>query len=187
MRESRYVRPSFDCVFRAEVVPLRGYLYRRLGNADADDLAAETFAIAFRNWDKFDREKPVRPWLYGIATNLLRHHRRREQRMLRAYARSVSPTVSQDDCGIEPVDAEARRAALAAALAELRPAERDVLLLCAWAELSDGGIATALSAPIGTVKSRLHRARGHLRNRLAGDGQVEADMAIATLKETTDE
>ena len=54
-----------------------------------------------------------------------------------------------------------------------RPREREILLLHAWADLSDGEIAQALSVPVGTVKSGLHRARARLRNRLTRDGQEE--------------
>lgn len=184
-RESSYVGPLFDDVFRAELAPLRGYLYRRVGSPAAEDLAAETFAIAFRSWGKLDPERPVRPWLYGIATNLLRHHRRKELRMLRAYARTgVDPITSQDESSDDRLDALAQRSPLAAAVADLRSDEREVLLLHAWAGLSDNEIAAALSVPVGTVKSRLHRGREHLRNHLAGIGQIEADPPTM-VKEST--
>ena len=150
---------------RAEFAPLRGYLYRRLGSSIAEDLAAEAFAIAYRRWNDFDQSRPVRPWLYGIAANLVRHHWRKERRMLRAYARTgLDPVVQEDDLGTERLDAEARQRVLAAALAKLRPVEREILLLHAWAELSDAEIAEALSLPLGTVKSRLHRGRERMRD-----------------------
>jgi RNA polymerase sigma-70 factor (ECF subfamily) len=118
----------------------------------------------------------VRPWLLGIATNLVKHYWRKERRMLRAYARTgVDPVFSDDDVFTERVDREARKADLAMALADLRSAEREVLLLHAWAGLSDAEISDALSLPLGTVKSRLSRARDHLRNRLARIGKVEGD------------
>lgn len=179
------VNRSFDDVFKAEITQLRRYLYRRVGSADAEELAAETFAIAFRNWGKLDPERAVRPWLYGIASNVLRRHRRKETRMLRAYARTGADAIdSHDDPGDDRLDAQAQERALAKALAALRPAEREVLLLHAWAELGDDEIATALSVPLGTVKSRLHRAREHLRNHLGDIGQVEVD-APTMVKEST--
>ena len=156
---------SFDAVFAAEFASLHRYLARRVGAAAADDLAADTFAVAFRNWDKLDPERPVRPWLYGIAANVMRHHWRKERRMLRAYARTgVDPVFTED----EPAE-DTRE--LAAALAQLRPDEREILLLHAWAELTDTEIAVALGIPAGTVKSRLSRTREKLRNRLDPDGQ----------------
>ena len=162
---------SFDEAFAAEFPPLHRYLARRVGASAADELAAETFTVAFRNWGRLDPERPVRPWLYGIAANVMRHHWRTERRMLRAYARTgVDPVWTRDD---EPAE-DTRE--LAAALAELRRDEHEILLLTAWAELTDAEIAAALDLPVGTVKSRLSRAREKLRNRLepAGQEAVEA-------------
>src|SRR5439155_21133867 len=163
---------SFDAAFRAEFAPLHRYLARRVGPASADELAAETFAIAFRNWDRLDPARPVRPWLYGIAANLMRHHWRKERRMLRAYARTgVDPILADEDAAAERADAHARHRELATALAELRKDDREILLLNAWAELTDAEIADALGLPIGTVKSRLSRTREKLRNQLGEIGQ----------------
>lgn len=163
---------SFDAAFEAEFASLHRYLARRLGASAADDLAAETFAVAFRSWDRLDRARPVRPWLYGIAANLVRHHWRKERRMLRAYARTgVDPVLADDDSAVERVDAEARHRELADALAQLRPDEREILLLHAWADLADSEIAAALGLPVGTVKSRLSRTRERLRNQLGDVGQ----------------
>lgn len=168
---------SFEDAFEAEFPALHRYLARRLGFSAADDLSAETFAIAFRNWERLDADRPVAPWLYGIAANLIRHHWRKEQRMLRAYARTgVDPIVADHEEAAERVDAQSQHRAVADALAALRPADREILLLHAWAELSDSEIADAIGLPLGTVKSRLSRTRERLRNRLADIGQeaVEA-------------
>lgn len=168
---------SFDAAFEAEFASLHRYLARRVGASTADEVAAETFSVAFRNWDRLDSERPVRPWLYGIAANLVRHHWRKEQRMLRAYARTgLDPVLAEEDAVVERIDAETRKRELAEALAALRRDEREILLLHAWAELTDAEIADALGLPIGTVKSRLSRTRERLRNRLGEVGQetVEA-------------
>lgn len=182
------MKPSFDEAFETEYEPLRRYLYRRLGSTVADDLAAETFAVAYRRWDDLDPSRPVRPWLYGISANLLRHHWRKERRMLRALARSgVDPVIHQEDeSSVERLDGQAQKQALAAGLAELRPAEREVVLLTAWADLTEREIAEALQIPIGTVKSRLHRARERMRNRLTASGQLGVE-ALAVFKEDNDE
>jgi len=156
---------SFDEAFAAEFAPLHRYLARRVGAAAADELAAETFTVAFRRWDRLDPERPVRPWLYGIAANLMRHHWRKERRMLRAYARTGVDPISTEDTPAE----DTRE--LAVALAGLRHEEREILLLHAWAELTDTEIAAALGIPAGTVKSRLSRTREKLRNRLEPVGQ----------------
>ena len=108
-------------------------------------------------------------WLYGIATNLIRRRRRDERRQLRAYARAGG--VARGG-GRADADArvDARRAApqVAQALSALSADERDVLLLYALAELDYQGIADALQIPIGTVRSRLARARARAGRHLAG-------------------
>jgi RNA polymerase sigma-70 factor, ECF subfamily len=165
---------SFDDAFDAEFEPVHGYIARRLGVSAADDLTAETFAVAFRRWQDFDSSRPLRPWLFGIASNLIRHRWREERRMLQAYARTgTDPALAEGDPLLERISAQAERATLAAALADLRREEREVLLLHAWADLSDTEIAESLSLPLGTVKSRLSRARERFRNHLDLIGQVE--------------
>ncbi len=138
---------SFDQVFEDEYRPLHRYLYRRIGSADADDLAAETFAVAYRRWDDLDLSRPVRPWLYGIAANLLRHRWRTERRILRAYAHygSDSALGQEDDSSLDRVDAQGAEARFGGSACGLRPQEREVLLLHAWADLTDAAISEALS------------------------------------------
>jgi RNA polymerase sigma-70 factor (ECF subfamily) len=178
------MRPSFEVIFEAEFPGLHRYLRRRVGSSRADDLTAATFASAYTSWECFDAARPVRPWLYGIAANLVRRHWRDEERMLRAYARTGSdPVLVEEDETLDRVDAGSRQRELAAALASLRPVDRELLLLHAWAELSDAEIAAALSLPLGTVKSRLHRTREALRNRLTAKGQPAANTMIATVEE----
>ena len=154
----------FDTIFR--------YLRRRVGRTRAEELAAETFAQALAARHRFDASHPdARPWLYGIAVNLLRHHYRSEERELRAYARGGVDPLAAEEPSLERVDAAAMGPAVAAALAELAPIEREALLLYAWAELAYDDIATALDIPIGTVRSRINRARTRLRELLAASGQ----------------
>jgi RNA polymerase sigma-70 factor, ECF subfamily len=153
------------------------FLRRRIGPEMAEDLAIETFALAFHRRGTYDPRRPnARPWLFGIATNLLRHHRRAERRKLLAYARTGVDPDRATDPGYEAAEArmEARAAgpALALALAKLRSDERDVLLLYAWADLTYAEIAEALGIPIGTVRSRLSRARSRFRELLAANGQL---------------
>jgi RNA polymerase sigma-70 factor (ECF subfamily) len=151
----------FAAVFDRHFARVHRYLARRVGPTLADDLTAETFITAFRARDRFDPEAlDARPWLFGIAANLLRRHWRAERRQLRAYART-----GVDPCGDPLADAERRvdavsaGPALAGALASLPRADREALLLYAWAELSYEEIASALGIPVGTVRSRLSRAR----------------------------
>mgnify|MGYP003287361327 CR=1 FL=1 len=162
---------AFVAVFDGHFDAVHRYLRRRVGKEIADELAAETFAQAFEHRKRYDRNRPdARPWLYGIAHNLLRHHYRDEERALRAYART----------GADPLQGSAEDAdrpgpALADALAALSPGERDVLLLIAWAELEYAEVAQALRIPVGTVRSRLSRARGRFRELLERSGQYEKE------------
>jgi RNA polymerase sigma-70 factor (ECF subfamily) len=170
---------TFAQAFHEEYPILHRYLRRRVGGSLADDLAAETFATAYANWERFDESRALRPWLYGIAANLLRHHWRSERRQLQAYARTgIDATLEDLGDALDRAAADASKRELAAALADLGDAERDVLLLHAWAELSDSEIAQALALPLGTVKSRLHRARGLLQNRLASSGQERHEAPL---------
>ncbi|PZS29868.1 MAG: RNA polymerase subunit sigma-70 [Pseudonocardiales bacterium] len=158
---------DFAVLFDRHAVLVHRYLARRIGVATADDLLAQTFLVAYEGRAKYDRSRPdARPWLYGIATNLLRRHQRDEVRQYQAWARTgVDPVFAESHAErvAERADADAWSGHLAAALAELKPADREVLLLFAWCELSYPEIADALDIPVGTVRSRLHRARGVVR------------------------
>ena len=155
--------PIFDRHFNA----VHRYLHRRAGLELADELAAETFLIAFERRATCRGESAL-PWLYGIATNLLRHRWRAERRQLRAYARSgVDRWAAYEDEATSRVDAEGAK--LAGALAAMRSQERDALLLYALAALSYEEIALALDVPVGTVRTWLHRAREVARRELAAE------------------
>lgn len=160
----------FATLFDRHADVIHRYATLRVGRDTADDLLAETFALAFEQRRRYDLGYlDARPWLFGIATNLIRRHRRAEARRLRALARE--PRMPEQ----EPLAdrAEARMSAgertsdLAAGLARLPSRQRDIVLLYAWAELEYVEIAHALGVPVGTVRSRLHRGREHLRKTLA--------------------
>jgi RNA polymerase sigma-70 factor (ECF subfamily) len=165
---------AFAVIFDRYADDIHRYIARRLGSDTADDLMAETFVIAFQRRRRYDPAHPhARPWLYGIATNLIGRHRREEARRLRAMSRMAALTADQADGGPEDAVTERLGAAatdgtLAGALAELPARHRDVLLVIAWGELDYTEAAQALGVPVGTVRSRLHRARTKLRRALDG-------------------
>src|SRR5262245_20894772 len=157
----------FMVIFDRHVGAIARYLGRRLPWPVAEDLAAEVFATAFSSRVRYDlRRADALPWLYGITANLLRAHARREERELEMLARTAfDPTVAR----IEPADglASGLEPELADGLLRLSPDEREVLLLVAWADLTYEQVGEALAIPVGTVKSRLNRARATLRTGLS--------------------
>jgi RNA polymerase sigma-70 factor (ECF subfamily) len=162
----------FAQVFDRYYAEVHGFVARRLGRSLADDVASETFTIAFDRRRRYDLAYPsARPWLYGIASNLIARHRRAEARQYRALARTgVAPPVDADAERVAGrVDARALRARLAAALVQISERDREVLLLVAWAQLSLEEAALALGIASGTARTRLHRARRKTRAALADD------------------
>jgi RNA polymerase sigma factor (sigma-70 family) len=169
---------AFSLLFDRHYDAIWRYLCRRVGPTGADDLAGESFLRAFSRRAAYQAtELGPRPWLYGIATNLLREQARREERQMRAYARAVQPLV--DGSVYEDVDgrldAESLGPAVVAALAGLEPPDRDTLLLLALTELGYDGIAVATGVPVGTVRSRLNRARRLVRAEL--ERQLESERS----------
>jgi RNA polymerase sigma-70 factor (ECF subfamily) len=157
----------FEHVFERHFGRVHAYLRRQVGVQLAEELCAETFTRAFDARARFDHSRPdAAPWLFGIATNVLLEHRRRERRAHPVGWVPASVAEATDD----------RAAALGEALAGLSAVERETLLLHAWADLSYEEIAQALDIRVGTVRSRLSRAREHMRARLA-PGPVPEQVA----------
>ena len=181
--ESSWLEPErFAVLFDRHAPHIHRYLARRAGRQVADDLVAETFLTAFAKRDRYDLGySDARPWLYGIATNLVGQHRRDEARQYRITQRAVAEPEVPDhaDRVAAGVTAQAMRALLDAALAALPAGDRDVLLLIAWEQLTYQEVSRALAIPAGTVRSRLHRARTKVRQVLAGTD------AAATYEELT--
>ncbi|TWP50944.1 sigma-70 family RNA polymerase sigma factor [Lentzea tibetensis] len=166
------------CVMFAELFDdhagqLRGYLARRVGAHVADDLVSETFLTAMRVHESYDAERgSVVGWLYGIATNLLRGHVKRELRLLRAaerYGIDMVTAEALETVVVARIDAQSHLRRLAGELARLSADDRDLLLLTALAGLSTHDAAIAIGMNPATARSRLHR----LRQKLKG-AQVDA-------------
>lgn len=171
IRLSRDEPEQFAALFRRRAPEIRRYVTRRLGAGVADDVVAETFLVAFRQRSGYDLSRAdARPWLYGIATNLIGRHRRSETRLYKALARTGRDPVTEPftDRVDAQVSAGAAGRALAAALAKLPSQHRDALLLVAWGELTYEQAALALGVPVGTVRSRMSRARSNIRRALGG-------------------
>ncbi|HEU4423474.1 MAG TPA: RNA polymerase sigma factor [Pilimelia sp.] len=164
----------------------------------AEDVVSLTFLEAWRLRGRIDADADgsLRPWLLGIATNVARNVRRAARRYDGALAR-LPPQRSEPDFAedlVARLDDQERIARVRGALAALRTPEREVVALCVFAGLDYAEAAEALDVPVGTVRSRLSRARTRLSKLIATGrlappgvsreppgrhGQVTADRTIA--------
>ncbi|WP_346433496.1 RNA polymerase sigma factor [Nonomuraea composti] len=175
IRRSEQVPELFAELFDRHAAALRRYVARRLGDSLADDVVSDAFLTAFRRRRHYDAGHPdARPWLYGIAAKLIQRHRRVEVRLYRALARTGVDELTEPYADRIDDRVAAEQAGLAAALADLPAADREVLLLVAWADMTYEDVARALSVPVGTVRSRLHRARARTRRALGGSDPTTA-------------
>ena len=176
IRDSRASPRDFGELFERHAASVHRYAASRVGETIADDVMSETFLVAFEKRAAFDHSRDsANPWLLGIATNLLHRHYRSETRLLRATERSagnLATSTSADPDTVRDVSA---------ALAKMPRADRDTILLFAWADLSYEEIAAAMHVPVGTVRSRLNRARRTLRDLT---GLTEAEFTDSNLTNT---
>lgn len=169
----------FALLFDRHARAVHRFVASRTRHGDVDDVLSETFLTAFRKRARYDRTfDDARPWLLGIATNVLRHHHRAEGRRLirmRRDAHRLEEEVDPAESVAAAVDDASEIDRVALALARLDDRYRDALLLAASADLTYDEIARALGVPVGTVRSRLARGRRRLRELLDVGGQHEKD------------
>ncbi|MDX1621062.1 MAG: RNA polymerase sigma factor [Nitriliruptorales bacterium] len=155
------------------------FVWTRVGDEEAaNDLAAEVFRIAFEQRHDYDLDyDSAKPWLFGIAANLVRqHHRdraRRDEAGERIRGERGTATAPDPQGRLDRLDSTP----VAEALKELPERDREPLLLYAWDDLAYEEIADALDVPVGTVRSRIHRARKHVRRHLDVDEPDAASRA----------
>jgi RNA polymerase sigma-70 factor (ECF subfamily) len=164
---------AFGMLFQRHAKAIYNFCFRRVGDwATAEDLTSIVFLEAWRLRRREVLPGKVLPWLYGIATNVVRNRRRSERRYRAALARVPTPRPQEDFSARvdERLDDEAQMKDALALLSRLPSRELDVLALCGWFELSYEDAALALGIPVGTVRSRLSRARQRLRELGLGNG-----------------
>lgn len=161
---------AFGALFDRHGTSVYRYVAQRMGNHVAEDVMSETFLVAFERRTAYDlKVADARPWLLGIATRLMRKHSRLEAVAWRGLVADLAAHIAPDfieQAGCR-IDAERLTRRLTKALRKLSIADRDTLMLYAWADLDYASIAEAMRVPIGTVRSRLNRARQHLRRAAA--------------------
>jgi RNA polymerase sigma factor (sigma-70 family) len=169
MRRSCRQPAAFEPVFERHFASVYRYLRRRVGEAGAEELAAETFLRAFGARERYRaRSETALPWLLGIATHLMLEQFRQQERQQRAYARAASMTeLERDDRTDDRLIASEEARQIITSITLLPEAQREVLLLSAWAGLSSEEIGEALSIPAATARSRLSRARASVLESLS--------------------
>ena len=159
----------FREIFERHAAAVHAYARKRIGMTAGEEILAQTFLTAFEKRARFDTSYgSARPWLLGIATNLIRHHLREEREhltALRRIAREQPEAPVDDDARL---DAQRMKPTLIDALLALSDDDRETFLLLALGQLTYEEVASGLGIPIGTVRSRIHRARTHLRERVPG-------------------
>ncbi|WP_276801511.1 RNA polymerase sigma factor [Cellulomonas iranensis] len=171
-------RARFTALFDRVHAPLLAYAVRRVADpADAADVVAETFLVAWRRLDDVPAGDAARPWLFGVARRVLANHYRGERRRL-ALADRLRDQLDEVVAPPEPVDPT-----LVEAMDRLPPDDRELLRLVAWEELARDEIALVLGVPRATVRVRLHRARRRLVAQLAALEEPDPPPAAAPARD----
>ena len=157
---------AFGLLFERHAHAIYNYCFRRTGDWSlAEDLVSLVFLEAWRRRDKELPPGKVLPWLYGIATNVLRNRRRSDRRfaaaLRRVPRRQPEPGFAGD--ADARIDDERQMKRILGVISQLPWHEQNTFVLCAWVGLSYEEVSIALDIPIGTVRSRLSRARQRLR------------------------
>jgi RNA polymerase sigma factor (sigma-70 family) len=157
---------AFGQLFERHAKAIYNYCFRRTGDwSVAEDLVSLVFLEAWRRRDKELPSGKVLPWLYGIATNVLRNRRRSDRRFAAALGRvprrQPEPSFAND--ADDRIDDERQMKRILGVISQLPWHEQNTFVLCAWVGLSYEDVSVALDIPVGTVRSRLSRARRRLR------------------------
>jgi RNA polymerase sigma-70 factor (ECF subfamily) len=177
---------AFGTIFERHARTVYNYCFRRTGDwSQAEELTATVFLEAWRRRRQIElaRDDAI-PWLLGVATNVIRNRRRTERRYRAALERLPRERAAAfaDDVD-ERLDDERRMRNALRMLKKLPRADQDVIALCVWEQLSYEQAALALDIPVGTVRSRLSRARARLRELTANPTDERAERFA--IEETT--
>lgn len=157
---------TFVDLYDAHYDEVHAYCARRVGWADADDAAAEVFAVVWRRIDDVEA-RTARAWLFGVARGVIRNKWRSASRRSRLIDRAAGHA---DQPAGGPESVVVRRSELEVvleALSSLKESDQEILRLAAWEELTGPEIASVLGISIGAVHQRLSRAKRRLAGRLA--------------------
>ena len=174
--ESPTETSRFEELFDRHAAELLRYCFRRTADAAlAEDAVSIVFLEAWRRRSTLRQDADPRPWLYGIATNVVRQQWRSRRRHAAALGR-IAAQRREGELTPDVVERQEQVRAVLARIARLPRREQDVLALCVWSDLSYAEAAGALGVPVGTVRSRLARARQRLDDGASGDTCLNPEM-----------
>ncbi len=165
----------FEQLFAATFPEIAGYVRRRCGGADTDDVLAQVFTVAWRRLDDVPESPRDRLWLFGVARKVLADAERSARRRRRLNARLAAEAIVTSQTGRSPGPVADR---VLAALAQLRPAEREVLQLVLWEGLTHAEAATVLGCSTNAFEIRYRRARTAIRDKLARAGAPAPELSV---------
>jgi RNA polymerase sigma-70 factor (ECF subfamily) len=169
----------FSTLYESQYRTVYAFVLRRLVGPrdDASDITAEIFAIVWRKLDRVPAPPEDRLWIFGVARRVLGRHQRsmwRGSRLLRRLEAEASLGLrTEDSLGRTVTDRER----VQAAIARLKPSDREVLSLVLWEQLSHSEAAQVLGCSANAVGLRLHKARSRLREELALDRERSAERS----------
>jgi RNA polymerase sigma factor (sigma-70 family) len=167
---------AFRMVFDEHHDAVHRFCLRRLGVDEGNDATAEVFLVAWRRMDAMPNQDETLPWLYGVARNVVRNHRRTHQRKVRLVSRLSSYAPEVSDAAETVVVQNTESVEILDAMAGLRPVEQEVLRLKAWEELSNEQIGVILGMSDRAVEGRYARALKKLASRLPKDSIVSTRL-----------
>jgi RNA polymerase sigma factor (sigma-70 family) len=166
---------SFEQLYSETRVAILSYLTRRVSNpADAADLLAETYLIAWRKVDTIPNDQTARLWLYGVARRIMSHHRRHEM-VEQGLAEALRADLNRETARLQADRDVPFSDVVAVSLARLKPSDREIMELSAWEQLTAAEIADLIGMKPGSVRVRLHRIRAVIRADLIGAGYPRCD------------
>ena len=148
----------FTAMFERHYNEVLAYCVRRTNRAEADDVAAEVFAVAWRRSDEIEWET-VRPWLYGVARGVLSNRWRSLKRRDRLAKKMASIAPASGDAADVVVVRRSQDTEVVGVLRLLKPSDQEILMLAAWEELTAPEVAVVLGISTSAAEQRLHRAK----------------------------
>jgi RNA polymerase sigma factor (sigma-70 family) len=166
-------RAEFSLAFSRNFTDICRFVANRSDAVDVEAIVSEAFLVAWKRWpNKPERDDELRPWLFGIARNVMRSSERHE----RVRSRLGAPENARQDWSNEGLDGVESDLVLRTALAAISSDDREIILLVAWEDLDTSGLAIALGVSKTAARVRLHRARKRLAAEVA-----RSEVAKSTL------